>query len=330
MNCRRESIGLMSLLGGAAMGAVAMYLLDPQQGQRRREALGETAGEAYRGTSEALGHAWESVSERAQRLGQGIGASAAAAGESISDTARDVGRSNTVRGAGRSLNNAGGYLGELGTDLWERARGLGHRFASGAGDVGERVSARSRDTAASVGSWLGREKEEEEHHTVAYALGAVATMALGAGAMYFLDPDQGRRRRALAGDKVTKIVNETGRAFNNAGKMCQDMMNRTRGTAIELQRTVMPEGPVTAEQLLQRVRSQMGHVVSNAAAIQVMTDAEGHVELTGQVLASELDKLLSTVRGVPGVNRMTNRLEVKDRADQISASSGQGSAIPQM
>ena len=74
----------------------------------------------------------------------------------------------------------------------------------------------------------------------------------------------------------------------------------------------------------------MGHVVARADQIQVMTDADGNVELTGRVVASELDALLTTVRRVNGVRQITNRLVVLDREDQMTGGTLSGSAIPQM
>jgi gas vesicle protein len=336
MNARNNSI--LSLLGGAAAGAIAMYLLDPDQGQRRREQVTTSAGGAIGGAGEALGNAWGSVSEHAKTLGASLAAGASAAGGHVSDAARDFSRSNTVRGAEHAAHDAGSYLTSLGHDLLGRARSLGERLSGGVTGMGQSVAGRSHDAAdyargaassarESVGSWFSRE-EEKESHLFAHTVGTAAVVALGAGAMYFLDPERGRARRAWAGQKVGSIVNDTGRAFHRAGLSCSHMMNRTRGTAHELRQSVVSAGPVSAEQLLQRVRSEMGHVVSQAHQIQVMTDANGQVELTGRVLASELDALLTAVRRVAGVSQVTNRLEVLDRADQMPA--GSTGAVPQM
>ena len=53
------------------------------------------------------------------------------------------------------------------------------------------------------------------------------------------------------------------------------------------------------------------------------------VELTGRVLASELDALLTAVRRVNGVSQITNRLIVLNREDQITGTQTDV-AIPQM
>jgi len=335
-----RSNSLISLLGGAAAGAIAMYLLDPDQGRQRREHLTETAGDALSGAGDTLGRTWENLSDQAKALAAAAAAKAATAGEHAHDAARDFSRSDAVRGARGYASDAGTHLSSLGSDLLDRVRGLGQRFAGGASGMAEGLSDRSSDAAdraregvwsarRSLGSWVSGEQERESH-LFAHTVGTAAIVAAGAGAMYFLDPERGRGRRAWAGQKLNKIVNDTGRAFHQAGQSCSDLMNRTRGTAHELRQSVASGGPVSSEQLLQRVRSEMGHVVSRADQIQVMSDADGNVELTGRVLASELDTLLTTVRRVSGVSQITNRLIVLDREDQMSGGATAGSAIPQM
>ncbi len=327
-----RSNSLISLLGGAAAGALAMYLLDPKQGRQRRETLAETAGGALSGAGESLGRAWENVNDHAKALSAAAAAKAAAAGEYAHDTARDFSRSDAVRGARDYASDAGNHLTSLGSSLIDRVRGLSQRLAGSASDAAEDVTERARggyrSARRSVGSWVSG--EEEDSHLFAHTVGTAAIVALGAGAMYFLDPDRGRARRAWAGQKVNGILNDTSRVFHQAGQCCADMLNRTRGTAHELRHSVASGGPVSSEQLLQRVRSEMGHVVSRADQIQVMADADGNVELTGRALASELDGLLTCVRRVSGVRQITNRLVVLDREDQLAGGAQAGKGIPQM
>ena len=113
---------------------------------------------------------------------------------------------------------------------------------------------------------------------------------------------------------------KTGRAFRRTGRYVQDLMNRGRGAAYETSRRFSASrgGPVSAEQLLQRVRSEIGHAVSHAGAIQVMADGDGVVTLTGRVLASEVDPLLTTVNKTPGVCQLINRLDVQDTVEGVT------------
>lgn len=71
---------------------------------------------------------------------------------------------------------------------------------------------------------------------------------------------------------------------------------------------VADRGAQDDAQLRQRVRSRLGHWVSHPGAIDVDVE-QGVVRLTGQVLAKELDGLLSRVLGVAGVLKVRNALE---------------------
>src|SRR5206468_3234814 len=65
----------------------------------------------------------------------------------------------------------------------------------------------------------------------------------------------------------------------------------------------------------------LGRVVSHPHAIEVRV-RDGHVTLSGPVLASEVDDLLSCLSSVRGVEDVENRLEVHERAGDISSLQG--------
>jgi osmotically-inducible protein OsmY len=58
-----------------------------------------------------------------------------------------------------------------------------------------------------------------------------------------------------------------------------------------------------------RVRAQIGHVVSQAGAVDI-TARQGRVTLSGSIAAHEVEKLLSSVASIVGVTAVVNRLEV--------------------
>ena len=76
-------------------------------------------------------------------------------------------------------------------------------------------------------AWYERYFNGSQGHLIWPALGGVA---LGAGLMFILDPDRGRRRRAVARDKVTSAVNKTGEVI---GKKSRDLKNRAQGVVAE-------------------------------------------------------------------------------------------------
>ena len=129
---------------------------------------------------------------------------------------------------------------------------------------------------------------------------------LGAGMMYVLDPRLGRSRRALVRDKAQAYWRRMGKGIS---RTLRDARQRTSGlmaeTRTQLRGAEVPEDAV----LVARVRAQIGHVVSQAGAIDV-TAQQGRVTLSGSIAAHEVEKLLSAVASVAGVTAVVNRLEV--------------------
>ncbi len=126
-------------LGGAAAGALLMYMLDPDRGSARRAQSAAAVRNAGARTSSALGNVWHGAGER---LG--------AAGDELSEHAADVARGVRPDGAARS-----------GSAL-ER---MGHA-ASEALDAG---LGKAKDTLARAGDAVGSGMEKARH-----ALGSAA------------------------------------------------------------------------------------------------------------------------------------------------------------
>jgi hypothetical protein len=143
----------------------------------------------------------------------------------------------------------------------------------------------------------------------------VGATALGAVAMYMLDPDKGRRRRALVGDKAFSVVSDARRALGAASR---DATHRIEGLRARARRLVT-DAPVPDDlQLIERVRARMGRLVAHPHAIQVGA-YNGRVTLSGPVLAHEVARLLDAIRSVWGVSSIEDRLVVYDSADSISS-----------
>ena len=143
--------------------------------------------------------------------------------------------------------------------------------------------------------------------------------ALGAAAMYFLDPHEGRRRRARTRDKLV----HAGKRFNEAGKVtARDSVHRARGF-IAGARKLLRHEDVADEVLVGRVRAELGRVVSHPHAVAVAAD-RGHVTLSGPILAEEARPLLRCVRHVQGVKAVSDRLMVYEGAEAQHVSALQG------
>ncbi len=104
------------------------------------------------------------------------------------------------------------------------------------------------------------------------------------------------------------------------GKTSRDLSNRAQGLVSELNsifRCEMADEDVVAA----RVRSKLGRAVRRPHAIHVAVN-QGHVTLSGQILASEVDQLLNRIRAIRGVTGIENRLEAHEQAGGVSSLQG--------
>lgn len=134
-----------------------------------------------------------------------------------------------------------------------------------------------------------------------YLLGG---MGVGAGLMYWLDPDRGRRRRAMARDELVRVVHDAGDALDQG---LRDWNHRVSGSFIEFASRFVP-GSVSDEVLQQHIRSALGRCVAYPQAVEVSVNA-GHVTLRGPILERDVARLLSTVRRMKCVKSVTEALE---------------------
>ncbi|HWP13601.1 MAG TPA: BON domain-containing protein [Ramlibacter sp.] len=149
-------------------------------------------------------------------------------------------------------------------------------------------------------------------------LSVTAAFAAGAIAMYYLDSTMGRSRRALARDRIAGVSHDAADLVQSRGKR---MAERAKGVMGRVSSTE----PQSDAQLRERVRSRMDLLVSHPRAIEVSVE-DGVVRLTGQVLAKELDGLLSQLTGMPGVRKVHNSLATLDDPSGFGEVRGQESA----
>jgi len=138
----------------------------------------------------------------------------------------------------------------------------------------------------------------------------VAGATLGAGFMYVLDPERGRRRRALGRDKIVRLVRKGNDAI---GARARDAGNRAAGFVAET-RGRFRRDRTPDEQLSARVREKLGHYCSHPRAVEVSV-SDGRVTLTGSILSAEIAPLLVAVDAVRGVSGVDNRLDAHARPD---------------
>jgi uncharacterized membrane protein len=152
---------------------------------------------------------------------------------------------------------------------------------------------------------------------MAHPTSFLAGLGVGAGAMYYLDPNLGRRRRGLLRDQVIHQGVLTCRA---ADVVQRDVRNRMYGTVAEIRASLRHDQP-SDEVLIERVRAKIGRCVSHPAAIEVKV-ADGRVTLSGPILTDEVPGLLSTIQRVRGVRDVEAALDVHDEPGNVSALQG--------
>jgi uncharacterized membrane protein len=146
-----------------------------------------------------------------------------------------------------------------------------------------------------------------------YALTAAATAA----GMYWFDPAQGRRRRALLRDKLVSLGAQ---ARHAAGVTGRDMRHRLQGAAARAG-SMIRSADAADEVIVERVRAALGRATSHPATIEVSC-SQGAVILKGPVLKQEHARVVRAARSATGVSEVRDELTVYKRRNGVSALQG--------
>lgn len=266
--CNRTAATVMSVVGGAALGGVLMYLLDPEEGQHRRHYVSDLAGGA-----------WETVRDTAAGLGAATASGAAYVGSGVASGTGRLGRGIRDSRLGRSVSRGTRNFRDETSDRM-------------------RYLYRGDERTTFVGSGFGE------------ALAAVGMLAVGAGAMYFLDTRDGARRRNVFRDK---FLSGFGRMCTSLDRLGRDTWNRVSGTAHNL-KARRGEEFVDDHTIVERVRANMGHCVSVNLKHVDVTCINGRVTLRGSIPANEVDDLLKCAWSTRGVKEIINQLNTGETA----------------
>ena len=148
----------------------------------------------------------------------------------------------------------------------------------------------------------------------------LTTIGLGAGLMYFMDPQHGDRRRAMVRDKANKFVNDIDESIEKA---LDDTRNRARGVLSEM--TAKLSDQSAPDWILEeRVRSNLGRIAGHARGVTVTAD-DGRIYLSGPVLREDEEAVVKTAIRTRGVHGVENQLQVFDDPHSIPVLQGQPS-----
>jgi osmotically-inducible protein OsmY len=275
----------LKLIGGAGLGAVLMYLMDPEAGERRREEMRVKAARAAATTGTVFGN----VAEIAGNVAGNVWDMTTEAGRAAAHRAAEAGSAGAAAAS------------SYGSSLADRARESAYAWNKSA-----RRQMRSARKQAS--GWFGHEEERSYVPETSTVASAVTALAAGVGLMYLLDPTDGARRRSLLLDKTRHCLNETGDFFRRTGR---HLANRSRGMAHDTQSMFQRGGePADDRTVAERIRARLGHLQQPNADVNVAV-VDGRATLTGRCSPDDVESLISTVQSTPGVASIVNLLTVE-------------------
>lgn len=124
------------------------------------------------------------------------------------------------------------------------------------------------------------------------AIGILAAgVGVGAGLMYYLDPDRGARRRSHARNQLA-----------HASHVVKDH-SRT-----QLQALWQAQEDIDDGMLAERARAILGRVATHAQALALEV-SKGVITVSGPVLRHEIRRTIKALQQLPGVQRVINALE---------------------
>ena len=136
--------------------------------------------------------------------------------------------------------------------------------------------------------------------------------AAGVATMYYLDPQAGRRRRAMARDKSAAVGHDVKEAARSKTKRAVD---HARGAAARTRAQLANEF-VDDDVLRDRVRSKLGHLVDAPIDVEVH---DGRVVLIGNLTARGFDELINIISTLPGVQNVESRQSTARSDDERTA-----------
>ena len=231
------------------------------------------------------------ATRRTKEIGGVIGDRVKVAGGTVGAKAVKVG--------GKVGTTAAGVGGKLGTTAKRVQTAAAPRARALRGTAADRT----RQTRKRVGYWIAG--EEPPKRRLGAALGGAA---LGAAAAFFLDPRNGRRRRALARDWIAARARGLGRRTARAGRGVGARAAGVGERVIRQRGSVAPANDPTLEQ---KVQSEvfLGLDLSSKE-ISIMA-VNGVVSLRGAVDRPDLITAIEErVRAIDGVRDVENQLHL--------------------
>lgn len=152
-----------------------------------------------------------------------------------------------------------------------------------------------------------------------HTLTLLSGMVIGATIMYAFDEHRGAKRRAFVRDKLVHAGHVVAHHLNKHGR---DLLNRAGGQLAELRSGLRDRtGAITDDQLVSRVRAQLGHVLTHAGLLEILAQ-DGNVTIRGPVLHREVDKIRDRIRKIRGVREYTLEVDPHESLEHVWGARG--------
>ena len=247
-----EAADLAKLVGGAAAGALLMYLLDPDRGSARRATSTSALKNAGSRTGSALGNAWHGIGER-------IGSAARQAGDVASDLLDDAGKTG-----GKYLDEASStaskYLDDARSSAGKYADEAASRASRALESAKPNGAARRTYESALEGASSMIDSAADSASAAASRFGRMASQAAGsAGRALHLDEGDMlsslMRNPALVGGGILGLIGLfrrsplvaaagvvglalAARSSGGSGSVVSNLLGSGRGKRIELEKSI--------------------------------------------------------------------------------------------
>lgn len=146
--------------------------------------------------------------------------------------------------------------------------------------------------------------------TLTAVCGAALAFAAGALVMYLMDPNTGRRRRALIRDRGASMGHEAERYVRGKTRRAA---HHLKGVAARTRASLSSHHDDDDDVLHDRIRSRLGRMVRHPHDIEVRV-SDGRVQLKGTVAEDEFRELLHTVASMRGVHNLESLLRTAPSA----------------
>lgn len=234
-----EAGDLAKLLGGAAAGALLMYMLDPDRGSARRSTSTAALRNAGSRTGSALGNAWHGVSERIGSLAHSAADSAGdlydKAGSSAGDLA-DAAGSRASRALEAAKPDGAAHR------AWDNTVDSVSRMASSSASDLDAATSRLGRLASQAGSSVMGALHLNDRDDLASLLRNPAVVSGGLLGIFGL-----MRRSPLVGvlglaglALAARSVGNPGGGYENGNGLLSNLMGsrRSRGQSVDLEKTI--------------------------------------------------------------------------------------------